>query len=183
MAKQKSERATSNSIGRKINEVLREKKMIGDYAAVAEHFGIAVPSVYGWIDTGRISKTRFSKLTAWSGKSLSWWLEMEPEQVSDELIESPQDWRLQASTRSQNVIDQLSSFAQHQALQDEDWLLLQAMAQRLAGSAQRQADPQDRPLEITAEAQEAIDNRVREAQHRRDQNQQQGHRPAKVRAT
>ena len=99
------------------------------------------------------------------------------------LLSKSDDRRLQAGTPAQKVIDQLFFFAQHHALQDEDWLLLQAMAQRLAGSAQRQTDPQERPLEITAGAQETIDNRVREAQNRREQNQQQGHQPAKVRAT
>lgn len=183
MAKHKKERVTANKLGLKFNEVMREKNIVGDYAAVAEWFTVAVPSVYGWVDKGRISKDRLPSLVTWSGRPLTWWLDAETDPSNPTLTGALSDWRLQASTRSQKVIDQLSSFAQHHALQDEDWLVLQAMAQRLAGSAQRQADPQDRPLEITAEAQEVIDNRVREAQHRREQNQQQSHRPAKVRIT
>jgi SOS-response transcriptional repressor LexA len=75
MAKHKKERATANKIGLKINEVMLEKDMVGDYAAVAALFQVAVPSVYGWVDTGRISKDRLPALAQWSGRPLSWWLD------------------------------------------------------------------------------------------------------------
>lgn len=63
-----------NPIGMRINLVMAEKKMVGDYAAVADHFGVKVPSVYGWLDSGRISKGRLPDLETWSGKPMSWWL-------------------------------------------------------------------------------------------------------------
>lgn len=74
MPKPKRARETLNPIGQKLNEVMAEKGIEGDYAAVAKHFSVAVPSIYGWIDYGRINKSRLNALALWSGKSVSWWL-------------------------------------------------------------------------------------------------------------
>jgi hypothetical protein len=194
MAKHKKERSTNNAIGLKINEVMRAKGMVGDYSAVATHFRVAVPSVYGWVDTGRIHKDRLNTLSIWSGRPVTWWLDTPGagdtgsyEPLYERALMSALD--LAPSLNVNDVMDELKFLAGTKSLQIEDWFLLLITARRLAVktnyvglTATPKTDPQDLPLEITAEAQEAIDNRVREAQQRREQNQQQGHRPAKNRA-
>lgn len=126
MAKHKKERETTNPIGMKINEIMREKGIPGDYAAVASHFGVAVPSVYGWVEHGRISKSRLPSLETWSGRPIAWWL------GGDEIVSALEDWRLQASSRSQAVIDSLTLLAKKNKLRDEDWLLIEQMVRRFA---------------------------------------------------
>lgn len=41
------------------------------------------------------------------------------------------DWRMQASPRSVQVIDQLSLLAEKDALREDDWLLIEQLAKRL----------------------------------------------------
>lgn len=41
-----------------------------------------------------------------------------------------QDWRLQASARSQKVIDQLTLLAKKNKLRDEDWELIEQLVLR-----------------------------------------------------
>lgn len=75
MAKPKQIRETSNDLGKKINLVMAEKNMDGDYAKLAQEFGISTPSTYSWIDKGTISKDHYAALAKWSGKSLDWWFD------------------------------------------------------------------------------------------------------------
>lgn len=134
MAKPKRVRETDHPIGQKINLILEEKKTPGDYNALAKEFDVALPSVYGWVEKGRISKERLPKLAEWSGRPLSWWLDAEesaaqhPDQA---LLDTLQGWRFKASSRSQKVIDQLCVLAQKNALRDEDWNLIEQMVKRL----------------------------------------------------
>lgn len=44
--------------------------------AVAKAFGVAVPSVYDWINEGRIAKRHYGKLVEVFGRPLEWWFEM-----------------------------------------------------------------------------------------------------------
>lgn len=76
MPKPISERKTSNPLGMKINSVMREKGMEGDYAALAAIFGVKTPSVYDWITHGRLGKERYARLVEWSGKGLNWWFDV-----------------------------------------------------------------------------------------------------------
>lgn len=134
MAKPKRVRTTEHPIGQKINAVLEEKRMPGDYSSLAKEFGVALTSVYGWVEKGRISKERLPKLAEWSGKPLTWWLDSgSPNAIgSDEaLLNTLQGWRFQASPQSQKVIDQLCVLAQKNALRDEDWKLIEQMVKRL----------------------------------------------------
>lgn len=137
MAKPKRVRDTSNPIGQRINQVLEEKGMPGDYAALAKQFDVALTSVYGWVESGRISKMRLPQLADWSGRSLSWWLageqpeEAEQPDESARILSELRGWRMHASTRSQAVIDQLCALAQVNALREEDWTLLEQVAARL----------------------------------------------------
>lgn len=137
MAKPKRVRETTNSIGSRINLVLEEKGMPGDYGAVAKHFGVALTSVYGWVEKGRISKTRLPALVEWSGRPLEWWLDAASPNDESESAENArilgelQNWRLRSSSRSQVVIDQLCALAQANALREEDWTLIEQMAARL----------------------------------------------------
>lgn len=137
MAKPKRVRSTTNPIGARINLVLEEKGAPGDYASVAKQFGVALTSVYGWVEKGRISKARLPALAEWSGRPLEWWLDTaEPadESAVDEnarILAELKNWRLRSSTRSQVVIDQLCALAQANALREEDWTLIEQMAARL----------------------------------------------------
>ncbi len=45
--------------------------------AVAELFGVAVPSVYDWVNDGRIAKKHYGKLVEVFGRPLQWWFDME----------------------------------------------------------------------------------------------------------
>lgn len=71
-------RATDKPLGMKINQVMAEKAMAGDYAALARVFGVKTPSVYDWIDHERLSKDRYRRLVEWSGRSLDWWFDVPP---------------------------------------------------------------------------------------------------------
>lgn len=50
----------------------------------------------------------------------------------DNIVSALEDWRLQASSRSQAVIDQLTLLAKKNKLRDEDWLLIEQMVKRFA---------------------------------------------------
>ena len=78
MPKPKKVRDTSNPIGLKFHKVMEDKDIVADYAAVASAFGVATPSVYDWIDHGRIKKDRYRQLVEWSGRPLDWWFDIEP---------------------------------------------------------------------------------------------------------
>lgn len=78
MPKPKRVRPTTHPIGLKVNQVMDALGIPGDYAAVAAHFGVAVTSVYGWVDKGTIAKNRYTDLAAWSGKPLAWWFDSAP---------------------------------------------------------------------------------------------------------
>ena len=81
-------RDTANPIGLKFHEVMRDKNIVADYAAVARAFEVATPSVYDWIDHGRISKDRYPQLVQWSGRPLDWWFNIQPaaHQASDPVV-------------------------------------------------------------------------------------------------
>lgn len=76
MPKPISERQTTNPLGLKLNRVLAEKGMPGDYAALASIFGVKTPSVYDWVVHGRLGKERYAKLVEWSGRGLDWWFDV-----------------------------------------------------------------------------------------------------------
>lgn len=50
--------------------------------------------------------------------------------AAEHIVSALQDWRLQASSKSQEVIDQLTLLAKKNKLRDEDWLLIEQMVQR-----------------------------------------------------
>lgn len=76
MPKPITERKTSNPLGMKINAVMREKGIEGNYGVLAAIFEVKPPSVYDWITHGRLGKERYAKLVEWSGKSLDWWFDI-----------------------------------------------------------------------------------------------------------
>lgn len=136
MPKPKRVRETTNPLGKKLNQVMAFKGLAGDYAAVAKHFGVAVPSVYGWVDFGRISKARFGALEDWSDMPVAWWLDDSETEAVDqdtrELHNALEDWRLQASARSLVAIDLLTAAAKKNKLRDEDWHLIEQLALRFS---------------------------------------------------
>lgn len=88
MPKAQKVRETTNPLGVKINAVMAEKGMAGDYAALAKEFGVATPSTYDWITHGRLGKERYQKLVEWSGRSLDWWFDI-PRAVSYQPLMTP----------------------------------------------------------------------------------------------
>ena len=77
MPRPKTPVQTDNPIGQKINDVMAEKGIAGDYKALSQVFGIAVPSVYDYVRHGRIAKERYQALVEWSQRSLDWWFDIE----------------------------------------------------------------------------------------------------------
>lgn len=69
-------RETSKPLGLKINQVMAEKGIAGDYAALAREFKVKTPSVYDWIDHERLGKAQYRRLVEWSGRSLDWWFDI-----------------------------------------------------------------------------------------------------------
>ena len=43
---------------------------------IAEIFEVKTPSVYDWYAHGRIHQRHYAKLVAWSGKPITWWLDL-----------------------------------------------------------------------------------------------------------
>lgn len=82
----KKPRTTSNAFGKKFLAVMADKGLGQDFAVVAAAFGVAVPSVYDWIDYGRFKKDRYAKLVEWSGRPLDWWFDIPPLPIA---IEEP----------------------------------------------------------------------------------------------
>lgn len=48
------------------------------------------------------------------------------------LVSKLEDWRLQASDRSQKVIDQLTLLAKKNKLGEDDWILIEQLVQRFS---------------------------------------------------
>lgn len=131
--------STSQNTAGKLAQALKEAKL--RQADVAVACGVSKQAIQGWLKTGRIDKKHFLALAALTKKPVEWWLSpidddaqapaaIENEE-NDRLLRELKDWRLHASTRSQKVIDQLCALAQTNALREEDWLLIEQMAQRL----------------------------------------------------
>ena len=124
--------STSEKIRAKLAEVLETSSL--RQSDIAEACGVSKQAVQGWTKTGRIDKKHLPSLASISGKPLSWWLDaeqVEPVTGDQALLGTLQNWRFQASTRSQKVIDQLCVLAQKNALRDEDWILIEQMVKRL----------------------------------------------------
>lgn len=94
-------RETANPIGMKFHQIMAEKKIEGDYKALADAFGVKTPSVYDWIDHARIGKDKYPRLVAWSGKSLHWWFDIEA--PADDLSADPAFREPAACIASRNV--------------------------------------------------------------------------------
>lgn len=72
----KTQHQTEHPFGLKMLQVLAEKGKPNDLAALAEAFGVSVPSTYDWIRHGRFSKERFVQLVLWSNRDLHWWFDI-----------------------------------------------------------------------------------------------------------
>jgi len=49
-------------------------------AQIAEVFDVKPPSVYDWYAHGRIHQRHYEKLVEWSGKPITWWLDLPQDQ-------------------------------------------------------------------------------------------------------
>lgn len=59
-------------MGKRLAKAMLNKGV--DKNAVAKEFGVKVPSVYDWLEHGRIAKKHIPKLQEYFGGSLDWWL-------------------------------------------------------------------------------------------------------------
>lgn len=66
---------TDNPLGIKINAVMLERGMPGDYAKLAGIFDVTTPSAREWVQKGRMAKRHYATLVRWSGRPLSWWFD------------------------------------------------------------------------------------------------------------
>ena len=101
-------------------------------STVAEECGVTKQAVQGWLKTGRFDKKHLPKLAKLTNRPLSWWLDDESEITNQSILEDLQDWRLVASSRSTQVIDQLTLLAKKNKLREEDWQLLEQLVQRFS---------------------------------------------------
>lgn len=74
-------RPTTNPLGQKIQQVMEDRFGAPDCKRLAEAFGVKTPSVYDWIDHGRIGKHQLKLLAEWSGRSLDWWFDVDRNKV------------------------------------------------------------------------------------------------------
>lgn len=128
--------STAQQLAAKLEEVLSDPRV--KQADIAEACGVSKQAVQGWKKTGRIDKKHLPKLAQVSGKPLEWWLSIDGSDQGglkkasgeDQLSDSFNDWRLQASPRSLATINKLELLAQKNALGDEDWKLIDLLASR-----------------------------------------------------
>ena len=92
---------TSDPLGIKLNKILDEKGIAGDYAALASVFGVTPPSAREWVQFGRLSKERYQTLVEWSGRSLHWWFDI-PEDI-------PREYRYEAAEPTTHMVRETAS--------------------------------------------------------------------------
>lgn len=131
---------TSERSAAKLAEAISSPRI--KQSTIAAECGVTKQAVQGWLKTGRIDKKHFRTLARITQRPLSWWLDSaESPDISsdltlvedDQVVDQLQDWRLQASEKSQEVIDQLTLLARRNKLKDEDWVLIQLLARRFNG--------------------------------------------------
>lgn len=117
----------------------REFKVPGGPSMISQHLSghrpmnIAAATAYArgfGVPISRISK-RLATLVQ-GAQDVATTSEVTGHNNEDErLLGALKDWRLQASTRSQAVIDRLCVLAQKNALREEDWQLIEQLVERL----------------------------------------------------
>ena len=80
-------------------------------AELAREFGVKAPSVYDWLEFGRIAKKHIPKLAEYFGKPVGWW----PGEDEEELLED-NERQLLAMFRD------LKQDAKDKLLQEATWL-------------------------------------------------------------
>lgn len=101
-----------------------ETKSFGEKAARKVEAGLGLPD--GWLDQDErdavqsVAKQIPARVSAPA-----------PAESEQQLLVALEDWRLKASSRSQQVLDNLILLAQKNELRDEDWLLIEQMAARM----------------------------------------------------
>jgi transcriptional regulator with XRE-family HTH domain len=125
--------STAQKMAMKLAEAIQHPPI--EQTVIANACGVTKQAVSGWLKTGRFDKKHLPTLARVTGRSLDWWLDSdESKNSSDEelaMLNVLQDWRMHASTRSQTTIDRLTDLAQKNALQEEDWALIESLANRL----------------------------------------------------
>jgi hypothetical protein len=97
-------RTTDDPLGKKLLAVLAEKGHPDDLNVLAEALGVTVQSTYDYIRHGRLSKDRYARLVAWSGRSLDWWFDVETKQshqVAAEPVAAYNAWPVAGMTVEQ----------------------------------------------------------------------------------
>lgn len=73
----KPPRTTSDPLGQKLLQVLREQGHPDDLNHLAAQLGVTVQSTYDYIRHGRLAKERYARLVEWSGRPLDWWFDVQ----------------------------------------------------------------------------------------------------------
>jgi transcriptional regulator with XRE-family HTH domain len=79
---------------------------------LADHFGVKAPSVYDWVNFGRISKSRIPELAKYFNKPIGWWLGSDDE---EQLLNEHERQLLQ-------FYRQLSDESREKLLQDANYM-------------------------------------------------------------
>lgn len=135
--------STSQRMAKKLAEAIARPPIT--QSKIAAECKVTKQAVQGWLKTGRFDKKHLPKLSEITGRPLSWWLDSSEGTLTatetgtdsfsatgttDDLLHNLQDWRLQASSKSQEVLDQLTLLAKKNMLRDEDWQLIEQITRR-----------------------------------------------------
>lgn len=78
----KKPRQTTDPLGQKLLQVLREQGHADDLNYLAAQLGVTVQPTYDYIRHGRLAKERYARLVEWSGRPLDWWFDVQtPAQI------------------------------------------------------------------------------------------------------
>lgn len=122
---------TGKELGAAIEAARRKKRITKK--ALADLFEVSPPAVQDWVTRGTIDKAKLPKLWDFFSDVVGpehWGMGVHERPSMLGLEQALTDWRLQASTRSAQVIDQLTLLARKNELRDEDWQLIEQIAAR-----------------------------------------------------
>ena len=91
-------------------------------AQVAAIFDVKPPSVYDWYQNGRIHQRHYAKLVEWSGKPITWWLDL-PE--AENKVSEPEAVYTVRPNRHKELIELFDGLPR----QEQD-ALMQSMAEK-----------------------------------------------------
>ena len=91
-------------------------------AQIAAIFDVKPPSVYDWYQNGRIHQRHYAKLVEWSGKPITWWLDLPQDQHK---VSEPEAAYTVTPTRHKELIELFDGLPK----QEQD-ALMETMAEK-----------------------------------------------------